>query len=189
MKRLATEALIKVLQKLEPDLRVYKNEYGDVALQAENKVNWYRAMCEKKKERIRIKKEKIIVINDMLEQGHYQHNLERLDLRERKFLEEEQIADIEMDIAAKDFYSSKFVFRIKDSEKTQKEISEEAGKLMKEYVAMAEMTLNDSNLSQKSRAIFHGILAVIHKGFTTEQARNSAYGDLRDALLDAGAEI
>jgi hypothetical protein len=189
MKRKSVELLIKAVQLLEPNLKVYSNDFGDLVLQAENKVNWYRATANKMKERIRIKKEKILVINEMLATEEYENNLQRLDLKDRCFDEQLQIDDIEMDIAAKDFYSSMYVFRIKNSEREQKEVSKEAELLMADYVQIAEMTLNDNNLSQTNRAMLHGLLGVIHKGLPTVAARNSVYGELRDALLNCGVTL
>jgi len=94
-----------------------------------------------------------------------------------------------MDIAAKDFYSSMFVNRIRYSEETQKQISKEADLLMGDYVAVAEMTINDASTSQQSKAMLHGLLATCHKGFTNMAVRNSVYCELRDALLNLGVKL
>lgn len=190
MKRKSVELLIKAVQLLEPNLKVYENnEFGDLVLQAENKVNWYRGTATKLKERIAVKKEKILVLNEMVNNGHYSNNLTRLNLKDQALEEEQLIMDIEMDIAAKDFYASMFVNRIRYDQETQRQLSMEAELLMKDYVAVAEMTINDDSTNQQSKAMLHGLLATCHKGFQTMAARNSVYAELRDALLNLGVKL
>jgi hypothetical protein len=189
MKRKSVELLIKAIQLLEPNLRVYNQDSGELVLQAENKVNWYRGTANKLKERIAVKKEKILAIKECIDSEYYENELEKLTLKDQALEEEQQIMDIEMDIAAKDFYASMFVNRIRYNEETQKQLSAEAELLLKDYVSVAEGIVVDENVSQGTKAMLHGLLAICHKGFQTMAARNSVYVELRDALLNIGVKL
>lgn len=189
MKRKSVELLIKAIQLLEPNLKVYNQDSGDLVLQAENKVNWYRGTANKLKERIAVKKEKILAIKECIDSEYYENELEKLTLKDQALEEEQLIMDMEMDIAAKDFYASMFVNRIRYDQETQRQLSAEAEVLLKDYVAIAEMTVNDASTNQQSRAMLHGLLATCHKGFQTMAARNSVYVELRDALINLGVKL
>lgn len=177
-------AFIAVAQFIDPKIKVYGRP-DDIQLEFENKLNFYSAYVDKLILQCTIKSDIILKLKTRANSPVIQ-NLERLRIEEEIIEREIELMNIEIEIAAKNYYQSVFAERVSYYEKTQKEISDKAEIELDGLVQECRNVLSIDSLSDKTKDIISGLLLSVDKGFANNNERNNVYLRIKDALSKIG---
>jgi hypothetical protein len=178
-------AFVAVAQFLSPKIKVYGNRPVDIQLEFENKLDFYSAYVDKLKLQCTIKRDIILKLRTRANSPVIQ-SLERLRIEEEVIEREIELMNIEIEIAAKNYYQSVFAERVSYYEKTQKEISEKAELEMNDLIVECKTVLSIDSVSDKTKDIISGLLLSVDNGFANDTERNNVYLRIKDVLSKIG---
>lgn len=147
-----------------------------------DKVDTYEHISKLLRKRADIKIAIIKNLNDKLNNKDYNDELEGLRLVEEIVQAELEMIDIEVEIEAKNFYTSTYSNMARYFEETQQRVSAEAdihlGRIVGELKSFSDNPLVDD----KKRAIAHGLISRFYGGIRTTKEKNALYLEMKDAL-------
>lgn len=180
MRSKAAQAFIAIAQLIDSNIKIYSYDETDLKVEFAQKVNFYRNHVTKLKELVSLKKERIGILNQSIEKQRYSesfvndHKIEIVEL-------EIEILDLEMSIAAKNYYESVFAAQYKYHNDAQKQTSREAVENIDKLMFNAENLLKQNVLSDKNVLMLKALMSNA-KNYKTDNERNDTYSRLKDFL-------